>query len=173
MLTITPITPSTSDLSGIESLYLTAFPREERTPFAMLLSTAPGNDFLSFREGETLRGFCFAVTVGDLTHILFFAMADGCRDRGFGTQALALLKERYAGQRLLADIEDPAEPGSPNPEQRRRRRQFYLRCGFSVSPVRYVWRGTAYEIVVSGGELTPEEFDHFWDALDQARQREF
>ena len=33
----------------------------------------------------------------------------------------ALLKERYAGQRLLADIEDPAEPGSPNPEQRRRR----------------------------------------------------
>ena len=94
MLTITPITPSTPDLSGIESLYLTAFPREERTPFAMLLSTAPGNDFLAFREGETLRGFCFAVTVGDLTHILFFAMADGCRDRGFGTQALALLKER-------------------------------------------------------------------------------
>lgn len=60
MLTITPITPSTPDLSGIESLYLTAFPREERTPFAMLLSTAPGNDFLAFREGETLRIFGLA-----------------------------------------------------------------------------------------------------------------
>lgn len=173
MLTITPITPTTPDLSKIETLYATAFPREERAPFAMLLSDAPGNDFLAFREGETFCGFCFSVTVGDLTHILFFAMDGALRDRGYGTQALALLGKYYAGQRLLADIEDPAEPASPNPEQRRRRKQFYLRCGFSVSPVHYVWRGTAYEILVSGGSLTPEEFDSFWETLDSARQKEF
>ena len=43
-----------------------------------------------------------------------------------------------------------------------RRMQFYRRSGYEASAVRYVWRAEKYVMFISGGALTDEEFDAFW-----------
>ena len=55
--------------------------------------------------------------------------------------------------------------GCEENEIRRRRKNFYLRNGYSETEVSYRWQDEAYEILVSGGELSKEDFGNFWKAL--------
>ena len=40
---------------------------------------------------------------------------------------------------------------------------FYRKGGYAPSEVRYDWRGENYVIYVSGGSLSANEFEAFWD----------
>ena len=67
-------------------------------------------------------------------------------------------------EREAVDIEREV-PGCEENEIRRRRKNFYLRNGYSETEVRYRWQDEAYEILVSGGTLSGEDFGNFWKAL--------
>lgn len=67
-------------------------------------------------------------------------------------------------KRLIVDIEAEI-PGTPNNGQRKKRREFYIRNGYSGSEVKYSWRGEYYEVLVSGGGITNEDFEGFWKHL--------
>ncbi len=44
---------------------------------------------LGFFDGEVFCGFASLLTYGDLTQILYFAIEDSLRGKGYGLQALA------------------------------------------------------------------------------------
>ncbi len=166
-LTIRPITQQTPELSEIKALYCRAFPENERRDFEALIR--PRGDYLTFSgfwDGPTFVGFVCLLTSGDISHIIYFAVEEALRNQGYGGAILRQVAESRPGYRLLVDIEREY-PGAPNNPQRARRKAFYLRHGYGETPVRYRWREEEYEILCSGGALTDEEFDAFWESLER------
>ena len=143
-------------------LYEASFPENERRLFSELFSDFHGQaEMFAFLDGETFVGMADLLSFGDLTHILYLAVEPRFRDRGYGSGILALLRERYAGQRIIADVERPEEK-SPNEDQREKRAAFYLKNGYCFTDILYRWEGEDYRIMSNGGNVTRDEFSGFW-----------
>ena len=76
----------------------------------------------------------------------------GLRGRGVGQRILSALLARYEGRSLVLDMEDPAQPGAPNPGQRRRRAAFYRRNGFRETGVGRTFGPVAMTILLRGDD---------------------
>ena len=162
MLTCVKVTEKMRDYGRISRLYERAFPENERRPLGPLINDQTGcGDFIAFYDGEEFCGFACLLSFRDMTHILYLAMEESARGRGYGSAALEIIRRRYPGQRILADLE-AEEEGADNNEERRRRRDFYLRAGYEVTEVSYRWREVAYEILSQGGQVTRADFKAFW-----------
>ena len=156
------VTRQSPDFEKVRELYLRAFPADERIPLRYLLRNDPKKDnFISFYDGAVFCGFASLLSYRDITHLLYFAIDDALRGRGYGTEALRIIREMKPQQRIFADIETE-DAASDNNDQRRRRKQFYLRNGYTESGVRYEWLNVSYEILISGGTLTEDDFEDFW-----------
>ncbi len=112
-----------------KALYLSAFPREERLPWwiLMLNSRRRGIDLTAFLDGDSFCGFTASVTVEGLHFLLFLAVDDSRRGKGYGSAILQTLKARYPRINLNVETLDPA---APNLAQRQRRFAFYRKNGF-------------------------------------------
>ena len=156
---------SAEDILAIQALYERSFPANERRPLEPLLEDETGHArVLSIcREGE-FCGFLCLLEANGLVHIIYFAVEEGRRGRGIGSGALAEMRRRNPGKRILVDIEQVCA-GADNNEQRQRRKEFYLRNGYDESPVEYAWRGTRYIVMSSGGAILNDEFWQFWKDL--------
>lgn len=122
---------------AVRQLYTRAFPKEERIPWWLLWLNACRNgvDLCAWQDGDTFCGMTSSVTVGNVHFLLFFAVAENCRGRGYGSEILRLLRQRY--QTVVLNVE-PLTDTAPNLAQRKRRFAFYERNGF-VDTGWYVW----------------------------------
>ena len=166
------VTKESEKFPEIERLYRAAFPREERVPMDVLLEADGPYDFISCYDGTVLCGFYSALTLGDITHILFLAVEESLRDHGYGSQILGEIKKAYAGNRVILDVE-MVDPEAENNEQREHRIAFYMRNGYHHSGISYGWRGVMYEILILEGAISEEEFWNFWDQLDEIQQANY
>lgn len=166
------VTKESEKFPEIERLYRAAFPREERVPMDVLLETDGPYDFIACYDGAVLCGFYSALTLGDITHILFLAVEESLRDHGYGSQILGEIKKAYAGNRVILDVE-MVDPEAENNEQREHRIAFYTRNGYRHSGISYGWRGVMYEILILEGTISEEEFWNFWDQLDEVQQANY
>ena len=171
MLSEREITEEFEDYKKFRHLYLAAFPKEERVPVKYLMKHNGESELIACYDGETFCGFYATLTFGDITHVLFLAIAEELRDLGYGSQVLGLISERYPDNRIILDIE-AEDPSAPNAGQRTRRRKFYERNGYADSGVAYEWKGVPYRILIRNGNISEAEFEAFWNNLDEIRKRE-
>lgn len=165
MVRVKQVPKGSPELERVESLYRRAFPKNERKPIELFLMGDDRCDFVAFYDEDLFCGFAALLTWKDITHILYFAIENTLRDRGYGSGAIQALRALRPGNRFIADIEVD-DIHSPNHEQRQKRKQFYLRNGYQESGVGYEWQGENYEIMVAGGTLTTQEDDDFWDYFE-------
>ena len=120
-----------TDYSKAKRLYRSACPREERAPFGLLrlLTLRKGIDLVCYREGETFCGFTYTVTEGNVVFVLFFAVNEALRGRGYGSSILKFLREKNPGKTVILNVE-PLDPEAENAEERVRRVCFYEKNGF-------------------------------------------
>ncbi len=145
-------------------LYRSAFPREERKPFTIIRRM--------FREGKTdvwcicrEDKFCgMATTVNGRGLILldYLAVDNQVRGQGVGSEALAMLQQRYAGCGLFVEIESTREAG-PDQSQRLRRKAFYRRGGMEPLGVRADVFGVKMELMGSRCRLDFEGYRGFYE----------
>ena len=151
---------TTERIEAIRSLYESAFPPDERMPFERVLQKRDAGvmHLLSVEsdDGELL-GFVNITTCLDVLALNYFAILPGKRGRGYGTEVIGALKKRYPDRSIVIDIEDD-EVECDNLEQRRRRRSFYERLGFSSMPYHLKIFGVPSIIMSSGREYTLEEY---------------
>lgn len=165
MLTIRKITPDTENLAEIRHLYERAFPKNERRPFKGMLKFAQETEeMLALYDGNLFCGFACLLNGKDISHIIYLTIEEDLRNRGYGSSALQTLHAYKSGRRIMVDIELETESATNN-EQRRKRKQFYLRNGYEQTAIRYRWRKEDYEILSYGGNITEEEYDAFWEQL--------
>ncbi len=150
-------------LQAVNALYERSFPENERRPILEMMDHfGSAHEMLVFLQEGCFAGFVSLLTHGDLTHILYLSIEESFRSQGLGAEALSLIRAHKPAARILADLED-ADPNAPNNDQRLRRMAFYRRGGYCESDVRYRWRDENYVIYISGGTLTAEEFNAFWE----------
>ena len=165
MFTTKRIGPKSKDLGKIKKLYEEAFPENERFSFSMMIKNESGSyEIFGFYKDEVFCGFAIVLNSLDISHIIYFATVPEMRGKGLGAKALAAMGRIEYGRRIIVDIEREVPECEEN-EIRRRRKNFYLRNGYSETEVRYRWQDEAYEILVFGGKLSKEDFGNFWKAL--------
>ena len=112
------------------ALYRRSFPARERQSWSQLerLQKAGRAEILTVDDGG-FRGVLIMFLSRDLILGGFLSILPQKRNGGLGAAVIQAIRERYAGKPVCLEIEDPEEPGAPNAELRRRRRNFYLRNG--------------------------------------------
>lgn len=148
------------ELPWVKKVFREAFPPEERPPFFLLkrrMKTGEGLCLTAWDGGAPV-GFLYLICHGDMAYLFFFALEKGRRGKGYGTEILRLLRERYRGKRLFL-ARERLDRQAPNYDQRVRRHTFYLRAGFEDQPCVIQEGGVTYDVMSIGGGISPEEYD--------------
>lgn len=142
-MTTVDITKNKALAKQAKALYLEAFPKEERIPWGILMLEARRKDIdlTAWMEGDSLCGMTASVTQGDFHFVLFFAVAQSLRGRGYGSKILSEIRSRYDTVALNVELLDPA---AENYAQRQSRFAFYVKNGFA---------DTGYHVWEVGGEF--------------------
>lgn len=147
----------------LQRLYVTAFPRAERKPFAVIakLHRSGKNDLWCMeRDGEFL-GFASMVNGEEAVLLDYFAVEKRFRGQGIGSEALERLKEKYSRHGFFVEIESEWEPGDDQ-KMRSKRKQFYLRSG--MEPMRVMADVFGVKMELLGWNCLPdfEEYHSFY-----------
>lgn len=116
----------------ISSLYLSAFPEDERPPlsyFYQMVDNFEENKVVAYFDKGEFIGFSYLVFYKDIMYLAFFAVSESKRNQGYGTKILNDIKNEYSRYVFLLCYEEVDEK-YPDYENRLRRHNFYLRNGF-------------------------------------------
>lgn len=142
----------------IHHLYIEAFPQSERKPFGIILRSQRlgKTDICYFKSDGKFIGFATMLKGADTFILDYLAVRKKHRSSGFGTAMLTKLRKAYCDKGIIVEIEDPFSEGKGLYE-RQRRREFYLRCGFSPTGIMVSLFGVDMEILCTDSSLTPEQ----------------
>ena len=129
----------------IKALYTSAFPKYERLPFWVLMALEQFKraNFAAFFDGDVFCGFTYSVTVKGSHFIMFFAVEECLRLKGYGSAILSKIKSIYSNSDVVLNVEIPDENAS-NFGERVKRIEFYKKNGFY---------DTGYNVREVGGEF--------------------
>lgn len=150
----------------VKKLYLKAFPKEERAPLCFLYHKNKRNhtEFSAVMDDDCFIGLIFTTETKDIISLMFFAIQDTERGKGYGSQVLKAIQEKYADKRVFINIE-PLDKTAPNYEQRIKRKEFYERNGFSSMEYTVREAGVTYEMMTFGGKVSKEEYTQVTERL--------
>ena len=146
------------------ALYHTACPKEERLPWWLLRLNArrSGIDLTAFLDGDTFCGFTASVTADRMHFLLFFAIPDDLRGRGYGSAILSRLRQTYETVTLNVELLDPK---ADNFEQRKRRFAFYRKNGFFDTGF-HVWEvGGKFRVLGTDPQLDVAAYKNIFKKL--------
>lgn len=148
-----------AEMKKAKSLYLGAFPKEERAPFWLLKRRAKqGRARMIFAgNGGLFAGFAYIVENADCAYLFYFAIVPEMRGSGCGTEILSRLRGLYKDKRLFL-ARETLDPAADNYEQRVRRHKFYLRCGFEDIDRKIREGKVTYDVMSVGGDVSPEDY---------------
>ena len=145
--------------SEINNLAKEAFPPEEYlAPIELVrMSKANNFDFLLLTDDEQFVGFMVVQTHKNLAYLFFLAIDSSRRSKGYGSYAIEALKEAYPEKKQVVDFEMLDEKAD-NYEQRKKRRNFYLRNGYKETGLFLSYLGVDYEVFCMEDDFDVEEF---------------
>ncbi|HOI27888.1 MAG TPA: GNAT family N-acetyltransferase [Paludibacteraceae bacterium] len=160
-LTTIKIDKTNADNADVKHLYETAFPKEEKIPYAIIIKLLDRMplDFTAYYDGDTFVGLTMILNRYDFNWLWYFAVSKELRSKGYGHQILTMLKSNYSNRPIILDMESPDQIAD-NMEQRHRRHAFYLRNGFRDTYVGKTFRRVDYTILIYGeGTFTMNDYD--------------
>lgn len=165
-LKVASITKQTKNIFLVNELLHSAFPKNELLPFWFLLQRAKNNsiDFLALYDDEAFIGFTYLVTNNDLTFILYLAISNPVRSKGYGKIALETIQAKYPNNRIVLNIE-AIENGAPNYEQRVSRKSFYIKNGYKNTSLIFTEGCDKYEVLISKMNCTIDEYQQIYKKL--------
>lgn len=123
--------------TAIKRIYLEAFPKRERMPFPMMVAMSKlwNTQFFGFYHNSIPCGFTYLASNRKLAFLMFFAVDEPLRSKGYGSLILQALKDKYPDKKIIISIE-PCEARAPDIDLRKRRKGFYLRNGYTETGCR-------------------------------------
>ena len=147
------------DSEKFRKLYEDAFPLCERKPVALIfgLNDKHDGELLGIYREAAFCGFVFCVTDEKYVLLDYIAVAEEERGRSTGGKILHQLKERYRGKSVFVEIE-VEDDSKENAEQRRRRKNFYLRNGFKETGIVVNVYDVEMELLTAGEKISYKEY---------------
>lgn len=158
---------SLASLRTVEELFTEAFPPDELWPLTQLEQLAERDDvdFLAYYDGDELCGASYSVMTDCMTYVLYLAIVDNQRSKGFGSRILSHIKDSSGEKPVSLDVE-PVAQGADNYAQRVNRMAFYRRNGFGETGYEVVEDGKAYPILSTSEHISPADLqDVFQSSL--------
>ncbi len=155
-----------AQLAAVEELYMQAFPPEERKPFSLILAKVEeGHMEILVMEDEenTFLGLAITILYKDRVLLDYLAVSPDKRGQNIGSTTIVALKKRYAGKRMIIEIEDPDTPAD-NTAERVRRRAFYLKNGLSLMPFRVMLFGVEM-LILAAAPVSFAEYHEIFPAV--------
>ena len=148
---------------NVRKMYLDAFPPAERMPFPMMVAMSKlwNTDFLEFSDGDTPCGFAYLAHNRQLVFIMFLAVDQALRSKGYGSAILHEIQNRYPDKKIIVSIE-PCDAMAPDLALRTRRKALYSRNGYRETWYRMRLSGVEQEILICNGEFDKGEFRLFF-----------
>jgi len=148
MLQYKIINKNFKDLNKVKELNIEAFPPEEYldTDIIIDMSREYGFDFPAFYDDEKFVGFAAVKLHKDMAYLFLFAIEKESRGQGYGSRVIQKIKEMYPNYVQVVDFE-MADKNAKNFEQRVKRKQFYLKNGYSETGHFLSYLGVDYEIM--------------------------
>ena len=165
-LRIQAVDKQLKEYEQIKKLMISAFPQNERLPMWFLLWRAKTNfvDFLALYDDDRFVGVTYLVTSQDLTFVLYLTIYSKIRSKGYGKKALETIQSQYPYNRIILNIE-AIEESAHNYGQRVKRKLFYTRNGFVNAALQYSEGEDKYEVLISKGSCTVEEYQELYKKL--------
>lgn len=140
-------------------LYERAFPKSEKYPLAMLqtLTCRKGINAHAFYDEGQFVALLYTVESETMVFVLYLAVNDAIRSKGYGTKILDWLKEKAGSRGIGLNIE-PVDPTAQNSEQRLRRATFYTKNGIVDTGYRLGAQGQIYAVYSSAQPFVPENY---------------
>lgn len=141
------------------ALYERAFPKSEKYPLAMLqvLTCRKGISARAFYDDGQFAALLYTVESETMVFVLYLAVNDAIRSKGYGTKILQWLQEQ-AGSRSIGLNIEPVDPTAENAEQRLRRDKFYTKNGIVDTGYRLGAQGQIYAVYSSAHPFVPEDY---------------
>lgn len=158
--------PNKEQLKLLKQLYMTSFPKYERKPFRLMqaLEKCGKMEILCISDSKNFCGLVITASYKDLVLIDYFAISEELRGKGIGSQSIELIRERYKGKRLFLEIESTLKESS-NMDERKKRKNFYLRNKLSESGISVLLFGVEMELLTFGEQVTYEEYRNLYKHL--------
>lgn len=150
----------------INMLAKEAFPPEEYIAPKTLVKMAENEhfDFLALTENEIFVGFMAVKTYKDLSYLFFLAIESDFRSKGYGSEAISILKELYPDKKQVVDFEMIDETAINN-QQRIKRKEFYLRNGYKETGLFLSYFGVDYEVMCTDENFIADDFKKMMKAV--------
>ena len=144
----------------VKQLYVSAFPKEERAPFALLMRRVNNerDSFYAVEDDGEFVGLVYTMRKDKLVYVFFLAVTEEKRGMGYGTRILCCIKRLNPGCVISLMIEDTADTNADNYEQRINRLGFYQANGFKQLNVRINEAGVGYELLGTEDTVTQADF---------------
>lgn len=148
-----------SDFKKIKKLYNSAFPKDERAPFRMLAKRAihGSAQMLVAKYDGDIIGFVYMVSDDVAAYFFYFAVREDIRGNGVGTEILSRVKDMYS-DKILFLAREQLDESADNYDMRVRRRDFYMRNGFSDLPRTIREATVVYDVMSIGGDITRDRY---------------
>lgn len=155
-----------TEWSMVETLYLAAFPENERKPFPMIREKycQRVTDVWMIEENGEFSGLAITMNDEDLVLLDYFAICEEKRGQGLGGKSLRVLQEKYRGKRFFLEVESLKVPAD-NMEERCRRKQFYFNNGMKELGVYAKLFGVEFELLGYECKVTFGEYFSLYDAV--------
>lgn len=152
-------------LKEIKELYDTAFPKEERMPFWLLRKNGRKSiaDLMGVYDNEEFVGMIHLVYYEDIVYLFFLAVSPEARGQGYGSRIIQALHRRFPSRRIILNIEQVVE-GCDSYEERRKRKEFYLRNGLKEAGYLTKEFDVVYEMLYLGETVS---FDEYWAMMSR------
>lgn len=143
----------------VHKLYESAFPAYEKKPFWLIRwKNKQGKADVWYLERDGIFvGLAITMSSPELVLLDYFAIEEKQRGTGLGSESLKALQEYYKERHFFLEIESVYED-CDNIEQRKRRKQFYLRNGMNEMKLMVNLFGTNMEILGYGCKLDFETY---------------
>ncbi len=168
-ISIKPVTSDFEDMEVLTKLNQEAFPQEERMEIDEMLQLVEERrlKMSAVYEEDVFIGFYTLHVRGPVAYLFFIAVDGSRRSQGYGSKILKAMTEQYDNCQIVLDME-AVDDQADNYEQRKKRKQFYLRGGFHETGYFLMFNKIRMEVLCNKGEL---DADGFQELLDNMKLR--
>lgn len=167
MLKTVKVTKELKDYEKIKCLALDAFPGAEYfDPDELVLMTKhDGFEFVALYADEVFVGYLVYQRYKELTYLFFLAIEEAYRTKGYGSEAIKWLFDKYKDSEQVVDFEI-VDASFANYEERNKRRNFYLKNGYKPTKCHVCNRGVDYEIMCNSDNFSLDSFKEMLETFN-------
>lgn len=145
----------------IKKIYMNSFPKSERFPFWILkhCSKEKNVSFNVILDDDKLIGMEYIINYENTAYLMYLAIDENQRENRYGSKILEDLTKKY--ETIILSIERPNKDLNDN---RKRRKNFYLRNGFFETNKFTEDNGIEYEILCTNKDydITKENLEKIY-----------